>query len=115
MASILFRVRHPDHGAVEVAAVDRVRAVSAAAATWGVTRWTTIARGCTVEELGPADKREKRRVLKIRRDGSIVKRYPSARAAALDNYMSVQSVLDRCNGKIKKPFAADGCSFVFEK
>lgn len=38
---------------VRVAAVDRLRAISRAAGTWGVP-WTTIARECTCERLGPA-------------------------------------------------------------
>ena len=49
----LFRVVHPNHGEAEVTATDRYGAVIAAARDWGL-RWTTIARGCIITELGPA-------------------------------------------------------------
>lgn len=29
--------------------------------------------------------------------------------------MSYQTVLDRCNGKVKQPFALDGHTYQFEK
>jgi len=57
---------------------------------------------------------EKRRtVAKITKDGEVVSFYQSARAAAKDNHMSYQTVLDRCNGKVKKPFALDGYNYKF--
>ncbi len=43
-----WRVSHPEHEAVIVEAVDRLRAVIAAAQSWGV-RWTTVARECEAE------------------------------------------------------------------
>lgn len=46
-----FRVQHHEYGTTEVTAVDRLRAVVAAAREWGV-RWTAIGRACTVMELG---------------------------------------------------------------
>ena len=53
----LYRVTHPEHGQAQVEAIDRLRAISRAAGTWGVP-WTTIARECICERLGPApDKR----------------------------------------------------------
>lgn len=45
---------------VRVAAVDRLRAIAAAAQEWGV-RWTEIARRCEVQNLGPAPEGKKRR------------------------------------------------------
>lgn len=48
-------------------------------------------------------------------EGEIVAVYPSARAAARENHMSYQTVLDRCNGKVKQPFALDGHTYQFEK
>ena len=39
----------------------------------------------------------------------------SARAAAKANHMSYQTVLDRCHGKVKKPFALDGYTYQFDK
>lgn len=60
-----------------------------------------------------ADKR--RSVAKVTPTGEAVAFYPSARAAAKANHMSYQTVLDRCNGKIKKPFALDGHTYVFDE
>jgi hypothetical protein len=58
---------------------------------------------------------EKRRVVaKIDRDGQVIEFYPSARAAARANHMSYQTVLDRCNGKVKKPFELDGHNYIFD-
>ncbi len=59
-----------------------------------------------------ADKRKS--VAKIAPDGEAVEFYPSARAAARANHMSYQTVLDRCNGRVKKPFALDGHTYAFE-
>lgn len=53
----LFRVKHPEHGETEVTAEDRLHAVVAAAKAYGVTRWTSIARECSCERLGPAPKK----------------------------------------------------------
>lgn len=53
----IYRVKHPERGEVEVEAEDRLHAVVAAGKAWGVP-WTTIARECICERLGPApDKR----------------------------------------------------------
>lgn len=49
----LFEVRHQERPTVQVRAVDRLRAISAAAREWG-DRWTEIARDCEVSDLGPA-------------------------------------------------------------
>lgn len=38
--------------------------------------------------------------------------YRSARQAAKENYMSYQTIIDRCNGKIKSPIAPDG--FIYQ-
>ena len=58
----LFEVRHQERPTVRVRAVDRLRAISAAAREWG-DRWTEIARDCEVSDLGPApeQKRKSRR------------------------------------------------------
>ena len=56
----------------------------------------------------------RRPVVKINQAGEIVEVYPSARSAAKANHMSYQTVLDRCNGKVKKPFALDGHTYAFE-
>jgi hypothetical protein len=58
----LFEVKHPERPAVQVRAVDRLRAISTAAREWG-DRWTEIARDCEVTDLGPTpeQKRKSRR------------------------------------------------------
>ena len=54
-------------------------------------------------------------VAKVTPDGEIVALYSSARAAARANHMSYQAVLDRCNGKVKAPFALDGHNYIFDR
>lgn len=54
-------------------------------------------------------------VAKVNEAGEVVDFYPSARKAAKANHLSYQAVLDRCHGKIKKPFALDGYTYRFEK
>ena len=56
----------------------------------------------------------RRPVAKIDRDGSVVEVYPSAREAARKNYMSYQTVMDRCNGKVKGAFAPDGYAYAWD-
>lgn len=56
----LFEVKHPERPAVQVRAVDRLRAISTAAREWG-DRWTEIARDCEVTDLGPAPAPEQKR------------------------------------------------------
>lgn len=70
----------------------------------------------TREKLGKMTGANSRRkpVAKVAPGGEIVALYPSARAAARANFICYQSVLDRCNGKVKRPFALDGFSYVFE-
>ena len=59
--------------------------------------------------------RSKRKaVVKIDNHGEIVEVYSSARTAAEANYMSHQTVTDRCNGKCKSPFAPDGYAYAGE-
>ncbi len=53
-------------------------------------------------------------VAKIDADGQIVEVYSSAREAARQNYMSYQTVIDRCNGKCKSAFAPDGYAYAWE-
>ena len=59
-------------------------------------------------------KSRRRPVAKIDRDGYLVEVYPSAREAARRNYMSYQTVMDRCNGKVKSAFAPDGYAYVWD-
>ena len=71
----------------------------------------------TPRELGRKTGAKSRRtvVAKVNEAGEVVAFYPSARKAAKANHMSYQAVLDRCNGKIKKPFALDGHTYRFDK
>ena len=71
----------------------------------------------TQKELGRRTGAKAKRipVAKVNRAGEIVELYPSARAAARANHMSYQTVLDRCNGKIKKPYALDGHTYIFDR
>ena len=57
----------------------------------------------------------RRPVVKINRQGEIVDFYTSAREAARKNNMSYQTVLDRCNNKVKKPFELDGHNYQFDE
>ena len=53
-------------------------------------------------------------VVKCSADGIIIKTYRSAREAARENGMSYQTVMDRCNGKIKRLCASDGCIYKWQ-
>ena len=68
------------------------------------------------EELGRMTGANSRRqpVAKIDSNGEIVEVYSSARKAAKENYMSYQTVIDRCNGKVKSAFAPDGYAYAWE-
>lgn len=70
----------------------------------------------TRKELGKRTGAKSRRkpVAKIGKDGEVVEVYPSARAAARENFMSCQTVTDRCNGKCKSAFAPDGYAYAWE-
>jgi hypothetical protein len=41
--------------------------------------------------------------------------YPSARQAAKMNHMSYQTVMDRCNGNVKKEIAPYGYFYVWDE
>ncbi|MDC7288503.1 hypothetical protein NXH76_11875 [Blautia schinkii] len=57
----------------------------------------------------------KRAVVKIDSNGEIIDVYYSAREAGRRNNMSYQTVLDRCNGKVKKSIPApDGYEYAWE-
>lgn len=57
-------------------------------------------------------KARRRPVAKKEAWGGIVEVYSSAREAARRNFMSYQTVIDLCNGKVKRGKAPDG--FVYE-
>lgn len=59
-------------------------------------------------------KAKRQPVAKIDRSGQIVGAYTSARAAGRRNFISYQAVIDRCNGKIKKPYALDGHTYLYD-
>jgi len=68
------------------------------------------------KELGrlTGAKSKRQPVAKIDSDGEIVEVYSSARECARQNYMSYQTVMDRCNGKCKSAFAPDGFAYAWE-
>jgi len=47
-------------------------------------------------------------VVKLNVDGEVVDFYKSAREAARNNFMSNQTIVERCNGKVKSQLAPDG-------
>lgn len=53
-------------------------------------------------------------VVKIDEYGVVVDVYASARECARRNYLSRQTVTDRCNGKCKSAFAPDGYAYAWE-
>jgi len=53
-------------------------------------------------------------VVKINPDGELIDCYSSARECARKNYMSYQTIMDRCNAKCKKAFAPDGFEYAWE-
>lgn len=56
----------------------------------------------------------KQSVVKISPEGEEVEIYYSAREAARRNYMSYQTIIDRCNGLVKKSTAPDGFDYAWE-
>lgn len=57
---------------------------------------------------------KKKCVVKISPDGEEVEFYYSAREAARKNFMSYQTIIDRCNGIVKKHAAPDGFDYAWE-
>ncbi len=55
-----------------------------------------------------------RSVVKLNKDGNVMTTYRSAREAARENGMSYQTVMDRCNGKVKRLYAPDGCIYKWK-
>lgn len=53
-------------------------------------------------------------VLKINTCYEVIEIYRSARQAARENFMSYQTIIDRCNGKVKKKVAPDGFIYRWE-
>ena len=56
----------------------------------------------------------RRPVVKINAAGDIVACYSSARACARKNFMSYQTIIDRCNGKTWTIFAPDGYAYSWD-
>lgn len=59
-------------------------------------------------------KAKRQPVVKINSSGEMIEFYPSAREAAKKNYMSYQTIIDRCNGKCKSAYAPDGFAYAWE-
>ena len=53
-------------------------------------------------------------VAKLNENGELIEVYPSARECGRQNYMSYQTIIDRCNGKVKSKFAQDGYQYIWE-
>ncbi len=70
----------------------------------------------TPRELGEmtGHKSRRRPVAKIFESGEVAEVYRSAREAAAQNHMSYQTVMDRCNNKIKNPYALDGFNYQWD-
>lgn len=68
------------------------------------------------KDLGKLTGRNSRRqpVAKIDSSGQIVEVYSSARECGRKNFMSYQTVIDRCNGKCKSAFTPDGYAYAWE-
>lgn len=68
------------------------------------------------KDLGKLTGRNSRRqtVAKIDSSGQIVEVYSSARECGRNNFMSYQTVIDRCNGKCKSAFAPDGYAYAWD-
>lgn len=67
-------------------------------------------------DLGKLTGRNAKRqpVAKIDASGEIVEVYSSARECARKNYMSYQTIIDRCNGKCKSAYAPDGYAYAWD-
>lgn len=68
------------------------------------------------KELGNKTGASARRkaVAKIDASGEVIEVYSSAREAARKNFMSYQTIIDRCNNKCKSAFAPDGFAYAWE-
>ena len=71
----------------------------------------------TREDLGRMTGARSRRipVVKLNRSGQIVETYTSAREAGRRNHMSYQTVINRCHGKVKNPYALDGHTYEYDR
>lgn len=67
-------------------------------------------------DLGKLTGRNAKRqpVAKMDASGEIVEVYSSARECARKNYMSYQTIIDRCNGKCKSAYAPDGYAYAWD-
>ena len=79
--------------------------------------WASNLEYITRKELGELYGASSRRqpVIKIGSSGETVDCYSSAREAGRENFMSYQTVIDRCNGRCKKAFAPDGFEYAWEE
>lgn len=57
----------------------------------------------------------RRMIEEVAPDGNVVDLFRSSREAAKHEHMSYQTILDRCNGKVKKAFALNGYSYRWEE
>lgn len=79
----------------------------------------------SIENIGLIDRRElgcvtggrsiRKTVEMVDPDGNVIELYTSAREAATMNHMDLRCVINRCEGRIKKPFALNGYTFRWEE
>lgn len=62
-----------------------------------------------------SDSPKRRPIEKVDREGNVLALYRSQAAAAKANYMSKNSVSERCRNKLKDPYSLTGFSFRYEK
>ena len=72
-----------------------------------------ITRSALGKKTGAQSRRKP--VSKMDRDFNIVETYTSARAAGRANFMSYQTVMDRCNNKVKNEFGLTGYTFRWDR
>lgn len=68
-----------------------------------------------IDLIGSQKEIERKPVAKIDSSGEIVAFYSSAREAGRENYMSYQTIIDRCNGKVQGAFAPDGYAYSWDE
>ena len=59
--------------------------------------------------------KKKGRILRVDRNGEIVEIYKNCREAGKATHFCYQSILNRCNGKVKKEWLPDGTTFRWEE
>lgn len=56
----------------------------------------------------------RRPIAKVSKDGEVVDVFASAIEAAEKEFVSVETIRRRCNGKISDPYRLNGCTYMYE-